>query len=119
MTRDNYMLGRSRSVNFSNIILDTYSTMMKRYLQDKTLIPPGQLMEIRYESLIENPIDSMKKIYQNLNLGDFNYCEPAITANADKQKNYLTLKHDLPHDVQNIVSEKWKKFIEYYNFQSR
>ncbi len=117
MTRDNYMLGGSRSVNFSNIILDSYSTMMNRYLQDKILIPPGQLMEIRYESLIENPVDSMKKIYQNVNLGDFNYCEPAITAYAYKQKNYPIVKHDLSHDEQNLISEKWKRFFAYYNYQ--
>ena len=117
MTRDIYMLGRSRSVNFCNIILDTYSKMMTRYLQDKALIPPWQLIELRYESFIENPVDSMKNIYHRLNLGDFSYCEPAITAYARKQKNYSLLKHRLPHDEQNIVSEKWKKFIEYYNYQ--
>ena len=74
-------------------------------------------MEVRYETFIENPVDSMKNIYHRLNLGDFSYCEPAITAYARKQKNYSLLKHCLLHDEQNIVSEKWKKFIEYYNYQ--
>ena len=115
MIRDVYMLGRSRSVNFSNIILDTYSKMMTRYLQDKALIPPGQLMEVQYETFIENPVDTMKNIYRRLNLGDFNYCKPAMAAYACKQKNYLLVKHCLLPDEHNAVSERWKNFIEYYN----
>jgi hypothetical protein len=117
MIRDTYMLGRLRSVNFSNIILDTYSKMMSRYLQDKALIPVGQLMEIRYETFIANPVNSMKNIYHRLNLGNFNYCEPAMTTYASSQKNYSLLKHSLAQDEENIVSEKWEKFIEYYHYQ--
>jgi hypothetical protein len=117
MIRDIYMLGRSRSVNFSNIILDTYSKMMNRYLQDKPLIPSGQLIEIQYETFIENPVDTMKNIYHRLNLRNFSYCEPAMLAYACKQKNYSLLKHHLAPGEQNIVSEKWEKFIEYYNYR--
>jgi hypothetical protein len=117
MIGSTYMLGKSRSVNLGNIILETYSKMMTRYLNDKPLIPSGQLIEIQYETFIENPVDIMENIYYKLDLGDFSYCKQAMLTYAYKQKNYLSLKHHLTPDEQDAVSEKWKKFIEYYNYQ--
>ncbi len=115
MIRDKYMLGRA--VDFSKIIIDSYLKIMNRYLQDKSLIPSGQLIELRYETFIENPVSGMKNIYSQLRLPDFSYCEPAITAYAHKQRNYSILKHRLTLDEHDNVSEKWKNFIEYYNYQ--
>ncbi|MEO6219990.1 MAG: sulfotransferase [Ginsengibacter sp.] len=117
MIHNKFMLGRSRSVDFKNIILDSYSKMINRYFEDKLLIPPGQLIELRYETFIENPVSCLRNIYSQLDLLDFSYCEPAMVAYASKQKNYSKLKHYLPQKEQEIVSEKWKKFTEYNNYQ--
>lgn len=117
MIYDKFMLGKSPSVDFRNIIIDSYSKMMSRYIEDKSLIPSGRLIELRYETLIENPLTCMKNIYKKLNLPDFNSCEHAMIAYACKQRNYSMLKHFISENEQNKISEKWKRFIEYYNYR--
>lgn len=113
MIRETYMLGRTRSVNFNDIILDTYEKIMTRYLQDKELIPAGHLLEIAYETFVINPVETMRNIYHGLNFGDFSYCEPAMVAYANKQKNYSRLQHNLQDHEYDIVSKKLKNFIDY------
>ena len=116
MIHDKFMLGKSCSVDFGNMIINSYSKIMSRYFEDRSLIPPGRLIELRYETFIENPVDCMKDVYKRLDLPDFNYCEPAMTSYAGKQKNYSILKHCLSEEEQNKISEKWKRFIEYYKY---
>ena len=36
--------------------LDFYETIMKKYLHDRELSPPGNLAEIRYEDLVRDPL---------------------------------------------------------------
>lgn len=111
-----YSLGGSRSVDLHSIILDTYSKMMERYLQEKDLIPEGQLVEIPYEDFVQAPFESMQKIYQTIRLNDFIYCEKAIHAFVGQQKDFVRLEHQLPEDEQKTVSEKLEPFIRQWNY---
>ena len=119
MARDKYMLGKCSSADFSNIIINSYSKIMGRYFEDKSLIPSGQLIELRYETFIENPIECMKDIYEKIDVVDFNFCETAMRAYAFKQKNYSMLKHHLAMEEKNKVAKEWKEVIEYYEYQNQ
>ena len=109
-----FMLGRSDSVNFNDLILYTYSKIMERYIEDKKFIPAGNLTEIRYENFIERPLETMKNIYNQLNLEEFGQCEPGMIKYINQQKNYTLLKHQLTEEETKMVSEKWKPVIEHF-----
>lgn len=111
-----YALGETRSVDVSAIILDTYAAIMRRYLEEKDLIPEGQLIEIRYEDFIQNPLENMRTIYETLDLGDFAYCERKMRAYVEKQRNYVRLTHELPAGEREQVSQKWAAFIRHWHY---
>jgi len=111
-----YMLGRTNGINYNEIILETYSEIMQRYLQDKNIIPPGHLIEVCYEEFINEPINKMKHIYSSLDLGDFSYCEKKMATFADSQKKYVKLNHKLTEDEMKSISVKWEPFIRYWNY---
>lgn len=98
------------------IILDTYSKMTDRYLLEKHLIPEGQLAEIAYEDLIQNPLESMRKIYGTIQLDDFGHCENAIRTLVESQKSYVRLKHEIPEDEKKAVAQKLENFIKAWNY---
>jgi hypothetical protein len=113
-----YALGDTKSVDVNSIILDTYSKMMNRYLLEKDLIPEGQLVEIPYEDFIQNPLESMRKIYETIHLDDFGYCENKMKSFVELQKRFVRLEHKLPADEKRIVSEKLEPFIGRWNYPS-
>jgi hypothetical protein len=90
--------------------------MMQRYLLEKEMIPEGHLVEIPYEALIQNPMGSMRKIYNTIQLDDFNYCEDKMKLFAERQQTFVRLKHELPAEERKIVTEKFEPFIKTWNY---
>jgi hypothetical protein len=112
-----YALQTTKSVDVNAVILDTYSKMMQRYLQEKDLVPPGQLTEIAYDDFIQDPLANLNKAYQALHLDDFSYCEEKMKLFTGHQKEFLQIKHELPESERKMVSEKLEPFIRHWNYQ--
>ncbi|HEY6437022.1 MAG TPA: sulfotransferase [Ignavibacteriaceae bacterium] len=117
VTHSFYAVGGTKSVDVNTIILDTYAQTMHRYLQEKGLIPNGQLIELAYEDFIKNPVSNMRAAYETLHLNDFSYCENKMTSFAEGQKKFIMLAHQLPPDERSIVSGKLEPIIRHWNYQ--
>ncbi|MFK7920341.1 MAG: sulfotransferase [Bacteroidia bacterium] len=111
-----YTMGDTKSVDNNEIILETYAKIMDRYLAEKDLIPAGQLIEMPYQDLIEQPILNMRKIYETLQLDDFGYIESKMKSYIDGQKSYVRLKHELPIAEKEMVSNRFGPFIQHWNY---
>jgi len=116
VTQSIYAIGSTRSVDVNSVILDTYSETMNRYLLEKDLIPAGQLIELAYEELIQNPLESMRKIYEAIRLDDFGYCENRMRSYVENQKSYVRLNHEIPEEEKKLVNEKLEPLIRYWNY---
>jgi omega-hydroxy-beta-dihydromenaquinone-9 sulfotransferase len=116
VTQNIYALGGSKSVDTNSVILDTYSKMMHRYWMEKDLVPDGQLVEVAYEDFTQKPLESMRKIYKTIHLGDFDYCENKMKSFADRQKSFVPLKHEIPVNERKIVTEKLEPFITHWKY---
>lgn len=113
-----YALGTTKTVDNNAIILETYTKIMERYLQEKDLIPKGQLIEIPYQELIEQPIEKMNEIYQTLDLEDFGYIEDQMNSYIKGQKSYVRLKHELPVQEKETVKQALAPFIQQWDYPS-
>jgi hypothetical protein len=94
VTQSIYAVGGSGSIDINSIILDTYSKIMYRYLLEREIVPAGQLIEIPYEDILQKPMESMRKIYETIHLGDFDYCENKMRLFVDSKKSFVRLKHE-------------------------
>lgn len=111
-----YALGKTKDIDPNEIILHTYSSMMKKYLAEKDLIPPGQGMEVAYTDLVQQPMENMRKIYSGLGLHDFGPAEARMQAFVDQQKSYVKLKHDLPDAERLRVTEQFGPYIRHWGY---
>lgn len=111
-----YTIGSTKGFDAEPVILDTYAATMTRYLEERAVIPQGQLVELRYDDLVERPVEHMKAIYQALDLGDFGYFEERITRYTEEQKKYEKLQHRLPEEETRLVTERWEPFIRQWNY---
>ena len=53
---------------------------MQKLLADKSLIPAGNLVEVRYEDLDKEPLAQLRKIYETLSLPGFAEAEPGYSS---------------------------------------
>ena len=105
-----YSLGKMTSTA-SSVIINSYSKSMRQFFDEKHLIMAGRMFEIQYEDFINNPVDNMRRIYDYLQLGDFQYCEQKITEYTARQKDYAVLNHQLTEEEIKLVSENWDLVI--------
>jgi hypothetical protein len=97
-------------------VLDNFVRMYECFEQDRDLIPPGRLVDIRYEDLVADPVGEMRRIYERLSLGDFSVVEPALREAVAKSKDYRTNKYTLPPDVADRVRGRWAPYFQRYGY---
>jgi hypothetical protein len=86
-----------------------YSQLMQRLLADKSLIPTGNLVEIRYEDLDKEPLAQLRKIYETLSLPGFAEAEPAFRAYLDSIAGYQKLAHkNLDDSIITKINRDWQ-----------
>jgi hypothetical protein len=102
-----------------NSVLDNFVRMYECFEQDRELIPPGRLIDIRYEDLVANPVAEMRQVYQSLNLGDFADVEPALMQHTMKTRHYKTNRYQLPADVADRVRGRWAPYFQRYGYDGR
>jgi hypothetical protein len=97
-------------------VLDTFVRMYECFEQDRELVPPGHLIDIRYEDLTADPVGQMRDVYERLDLGGFATVEPEIMRYAMKSRDYQTNKYALPPEVADRVRGRWAPYFQRYGY---
>jgi hypothetical protein len=79
---------------------------------------PRPIRELRYEELVRDPIASMRTVYEQLNLDDFEGLLPALEAYVASTHGYETNRYDLPPELRDKIAQRWATFIEKYGYSA-
>jgi omega-hydroxy-beta-dihydromenaquinone-9 sulfotransferase len=111
-----FALQGTNGVNVNEIILETYSKIMLRYLNEKDSVPAGQVAELAYDHFVQNPVECLRNAYHELRLGDFSYCEEKMKAFTGRQKQFVQLRHTLPEEERSMVYKKLEPIFHHWNY---
>jgi len=93
----------------SEMILEVYESMMQDYLEDKKQIDPDRLLEIRYEELVEGPIQNLEHIYTKFNYSNFQRLKPVF-------ENYLDSIEGYQIDTYTMSQQELDRIMEHLGF---
>jgi hypothetical protein len=99
-----------------DIIMKVYSRMMKDFLADRHLIPSGNLVEIRFESLEANPMDTLKDIYATLDLPGFDSAAGDFSNYLKSMKSYKKNRHTISRENLDKVLDAWKLTMDLWKY---
>jgi hypothetical protein len=99
------------------IMMDLYSKMYKKYFREKKLIPQGNLVEIRYEDFIKQPLDEIKRIYNELGLKGFKKSEKAFKKYIASQANIKTHKYEVDEETAKKINKKWGFIVKEFGYK--
>jgi omega-hydroxy-beta-dihydromenaquinone-9 sulfotransferase len=97
-------------------VFATLTRMYEALERDRSLVGPGQFCEVRYEELIANPVEQMRRVYEELQLGDFESVRPGIEAYFADQKDYKTNRYQMTPELRAEITRRWGKYIEKYGY---
>jgi len=100
-----YHVSAYSEVGLNDFVIRLYSEMNRKFEQTRKLIPPNHYCEVRYEDLVENPDREMRRLYQTLNLGDYDTSlakalEAYFNERSGYRKNRFQQTSTLPLDIK-------------------
>lgn len=101
-----------------DLIFDFYRQMMTRYFIDSASLPPTQLIDVTYEELLESPLQTVRNVYNQLELPGFSQAEPRIAEYLAIQPGRLAGdEHTLDGACRERVAREWSFAIERWGYR--
>jgi len=65
-----------------------YDRILSAYEEQKTAIPKGDLIEVEYKDLVNDPLNQIAKVYKTLGIKGFETAKTDLIAYIDTQRFY-------------------------------
>ncbi|MEC7564052.1 MAG: sulfotransferase [Planctomycetota bacterium] len=100
-------------------ILSTMETLYQGFERQRLEVEENRIVDVRYEDLIQDPAGLIRRIYEQLQLGDFqSQMAKPLQKYLDTQKNYKTNKHQLTPEIHDLITARCLPLLEKYGYQS-
>ena len=99
------------------IILETYRQLMTRYFEQSALVPEGNLVEVRHEQIKADPLGTIERIYDALELPSFERAEGPIRKYAESLRSYRQNRYEYPVDLLDRVEREWAFAIDRWGYE--
>jgi hypothetical protein len=110
-------LQRPNDRGLSEYVFSTFVYLYDRLESTRSLIPPGNFHELRYEDLVADPVGEIQKIYQTLGIAGFEAVRPKIEAFWREQSGYQTNRYPkLPAELHARIADRWRAVIDRYGY---
>jgi omega-hydroxy-beta-dihydromenaquinone-9 sulfotransferase len=87
-------------------VRDCMDRMYAGYHRGRVSVPSNQVMDVKYEDLVADPKNTVRKIYEQMELGDFDKVSARLDQKLVGHKEYRTNNHN--------VDEHWGKEVMSY-----
>jgi hypothetical protein len=87
------------------------------FFEERGLIAPGRLHEIRFEELDADPVREVQKVYEALDLPDFKYVQPALCSYVQSVSGYhKNVFREVAVDVRGRLAREWGRCFEEWGY---
>ena len=97
-------------------VLSSLERMYDSFEAARELVPDNQIIDIRYEELVSDPIATLRSIYDHFGIADFDSVVDQLTTYCDQQKNYQPNQYHLEQEDEEKVHLRWGKYFECYGY---
>lgn len=99
-------------------VVDCLRRMYGAFQSQRDQIDAHRLVDVRYEDLVNDPVATLRRIYETLRLSDFDTVQPTIEAWVESEhKGYKPNKHQLPADKEAMILSAWGDYFERYGYR--
>ncbi len=97
------------------MVLELYTRLYEDYFRQKDLIR-NRLIEVRFEDLEESPLDTLRKIYTNLEIKGYEGALPAFQNYISQHKDYQKNTYLISENEINRINNQWGKYIKHWDY---
>ena len=112
-----FQIPRYDEASLKNYIFECQDLMYAAYNLQRAGIPANQLIEVRFEDLVAQPIEQMQHVYHQLELEQFDAVRPAIEAYFVDKKNHQKNTLSLDEAVRIEIDSHWAGYMEMFGYR--
>ena len=98
------------------MVFELYQNLMSDYLKQRELIPIGNLVELSFDRLQEDPMGVLNTIYSDLNLSGFDEAAPKFKTYIASKSSYKKNTHKITKSQLETLKNTSGFIFEEYNY---
>jgi hypothetical protein len=114
---EGYSFQRLTEVEKEKIIIYTYQQLIEAYLQQKEYIPENNLVEVRYEALVSDPIGQLQAIYRQLQLNFTPIAEAAIKQYIGSDRSFQQQHYPYNDQAISTIQHHWAFSLRHWAYK--
>jgi hypothetical protein len=100
----------------NRFVIDCQHRMYDSFEIDRQSLPSNRIIDIRYENLVAQPIETIKTIYQHLELGDSDAVIARIQERQAADNDYQVNQHQTSPELEKVVQQEWSDYSRRYGY---
>ncbi len=97
-------------------VLATFERMYRAFEEEVSTIPPSQFCEVRYEDLTRDMPGQIRRIYEKLELKEFDQVLPRVQEYASKKSDYKKNRYEISPEMREQIHHRWRNYCEKYGY---
>ncbi len=98
-------------------IFSSLVNMYEAFDADIPLLKPGQYCEVAYKELTARPMETIEKLYREIDLDGFENVKPEMEKFAASQKDYKKNKFEMAPELKQKIADRWSWYFEHYGYE--
>lgn len=111
-----FALQRVTTPEVERVVLGHYETIMEAWASERARIPARQIVEVRYEDLVKDPLHEIKRAYRHLGLLSFETARASMSTRLARDFDYqgggYTPPRALPKGWEAAIA-RWRNRLGY------
>ena len=108
---------RPNGKGMEEYIFNTLNTMYDAFEEDVKHVPENQFCDIAFKDLTASPVETLRKIYQVLELDGFDEVRSIFEEYAVSQREYKKNKFSMNPELKVQIAERWNRYFERYGYE--
>lgn len=97
-------------------IINVYQKLMKRYLEQRKSIPEKQLAEIHFEDFVSQPVNELRKVYNQLELEGFENAHEHFHKFLNQKTEGKSSDYNYETRIVEKINANWKFAFKEWNY---
>jgi hypothetical protein len=107
---------RNRDEFLDEYVFESLDRMYAGFESQRAQLGPQQIIDVKYEQLVADPLGVLEMVYDQLELGDYSQAREKLAAHVASQKDYRPNRHPMDPQVQQQIRERWAHYFERYGY---
>ena len=111
-----HALQKPTLVGLQERVLADFVHLDGRIDEGKKLVPADRFHKVRYEDLVRDPVNSLRELYDRLDLGQFERLLPRLEAHLTTIADYRTNRYQLSEAERAMIDRRWGRIISEHGY---